>query len=254
MTLTIFIDFDDTCVATRLLYDLAAEKCRARLHELGFDGTAALERHRLFDKQRIRELGLRAFRAARWADSMADVYHALCQETACPPDEAIRQELWSLAYTSMNTAPTAMEGVPETLAALQQDGHRLVLYSQADPLVQPKRVQQAGLARYFDTMCIVPHKSSEQLRNIMRTLHVKPTHCAAWGDSWKSDMLPALEASISLLFYAKSSTEKDYDQALASDARYAQAHWIEQPQAVIERIREHLQLYPIAKQERPVWA
>lgn len=233
MPLTIFVDFDNTCVQTAALFHAAYDEFRAYMNNLGFDGEQAQQRYDTLDNERTAQLGLNAFRYDRWGDEMAEVYTAMCHERGQDPDATARAAIRAMGIRIMTQAPNEIPGITTTLRALRQAGYRLVLYSLADPRMQPQRIMLSGLAEYFDCTVIVPEKNAIQLGLTLRMMQLQPQQCIMWGDSWRSDIEPALAAGIPTCIHFHAPILYEYDRGHTAP-QHDQVVSVHSPQQVVE--------------------
>lgn len=94
-----------------------------------------------------------------------------------------------------------LDGVVETLKYLYnvqcgngERRYRLVLFTKGDLLDQEKKLQRSGLREYFDAVRIVSSKTIGEYRKLCQVFDVTPEMMMMVGNSFKSDIAPALEA------------------------------------------------------------
>lgn len=85
---------------------------------------------------------------------------------------------------------TPLPGVRETLAALR--GRRLVLFTKGELLDQENKLRRSGLAGFFSHVEIVSDKTEREYAALCRHLGVAPSHLLMVGNSFRSDIAPAL--------------------------------------------------------------
>jgi putative hydrolase of the HAD superfamily len=86
-----------------------------------------------------------------------------------------------------------LPGVRETLEALK-GRFRLVLITKGDLLDQERKLEESGLAGFFDAVEIVSEKSAATYALAFARHADGPERAMMVGDSLKSDVLPAIEA------------------------------------------------------------
>ena len=102
-----------------------------------------------------------------------------------------------------------LEGVEATLARIremrtgQEDGssgerrYRLAVFTKGELMDQENKLWRSGLQRYFDVVSIVSDKKPEAYRRLCREMEVKPEELLMVGNSFKSDIAPALKIGAS---------------------------------------------------------
>ena len=86
---------------------------------------------------------------------------------------------------------TPLEGVVETLEALH-GRYRLVLYTKGDLQEQTAKIRRSGLTSFFDDVLIVADKGEDDYRRLCRTSGCTPEEFLMIGNSFRSDIDPAL--------------------------------------------------------------
>lgn len=102
-----------------------------------------------------------------------------------------------------------LEGVEETLARIRdmkQDGlvqdknkrkYQLAVFTKGELMDQENKLWRSGLQRYFDVVSIVSDKKPEAYRYLCKDLAVEPEELLMVGNSFKSDVAPALKIGAS---------------------------------------------------------
>lgn len=84
-------------------------------------------------------------------------------------------------------------GVEEALQKLY--GHyQLAVYTKGELLDQENKLKRSGLLQYFSHVKIVSNKTPQQILNLCKNMEVQPKELLMVGNSFKSDVLPAIEA------------------------------------------------------------
>lgn len=87
---------------------------------------------------------------------------------------------------------TPLPGVTETLERLQD--YRLVLLTKGELQEQENKIKRSGLAHYFSHIEIVSDKNEGTFCQLSRLLNIAPERMLSVGNSFKSDISPALSA------------------------------------------------------------
>ena len=100
-----------------------------------------------------------------------------------------------------------LEGVEKTIACLkdrflQNAGnaslkYKLAVFTKGELKDQENKLWRSGLQRYFDVVSIVSDKTPEAYRRLCRELEVSPAELVMVGNSFKSDIAPALKIGAS---------------------------------------------------------
>lgn len=106
----------------------------------------------------------------------------------------------ALGKSLLHLDATPMEGVSDTLANLHsmrnESGERrfrLAVFTKGELLDQENKLHRSGLARYFDVVSIVSDKTQVAYRHLCSQLGVRADQLLMVGNSFKSDVAPALE-------------------------------------------------------------
>ena len=85
---------------------------------------------------------------------------------------------------------TPLPGVEETLARI--DGYRKVCFTKGELQDQENKLKRSGLLQYFDDVEITSDKGEREFRNLCHKLGIAPEEMLMVGNSFKSDIAPAL--------------------------------------------------------------
>ena len=141
-----------------------------------------------------------------------------------------------------------LEGVEKTLAKLREmkglnslDGsddsnsleeatsdrkYRLAVFTKGELMDQENKLWRSGLQRYFDVVSIVSNKTPEAYRHLCKELGVTPGELVMVGNSFKSDIAPALKIGASAIhipfhtIWAHEKTEEFNHERLRRISRF----------------------------------
>lgn len=86
-----------------------------------------------------------------------------------------------------------LPGVESVLQRLKEhDGRRMVVFTMGDPLDQRAKIARSGLAGYFSHVEVVAEKTADTFLTLCRNLSIAPAQLVMVGNSFKSDIAPAL--------------------------------------------------------------
>ena len=93
-----------------------------------------------------------------------------------------------------------LEGVEQTLAYIRKmRKYKLAVFTKGELKDQENKLWRSGLQRYFDVVNVVSDKKPEAYRHLCKDLEVKPEELLMVGNSFKSDVAPALSIGCSAI-------------------------------------------------------
>lgn len=108
-------------------------------------------------------------------------------------------------------------GVRETLSWLSElDGVSVALFTKGELLDQQSKLRRSGLEEYFDVVDIVSDKTPDAVLSLCRRMCVEPCRTLVVGNSFKSDVLPAVAAGAKAA-YVPSRLLWQYESAEVSE-------------------------------------
>lgn len=126
-----------------------------------------------------------------------------------------------------------LEGVESTLDIIRgnmlPNGHRkykLAVFTKGELMDQENKLWRSGLQRYFDVVSIVSNKTPEAYRRLCKELEVTPKELLMVGNSFKSDIAPALKIGASAIHipfhttWAHEKTEEFNHERLRRISRF----------------------------------
>ncbi len=105
-------------------------------------------------------------------------------------------QIVNLGKSLLRLEATPLPEVQETLEYLynRKEGHyRMVVFTKGELKDQENKVWRSGLHRFFDAVSIVSDKTPEAYRHLCCQMGVRPSELVMVGNSFKSDIAPALE-------------------------------------------------------------
>ena len=154
------------------------------------------------DKQRLHEINpatgeLYLYSMERFPGSGVETYREICDKGGIDPDPAVEERLYQTgmdAFDESRYRRNIMPGAKGVLELLAAKGDIQVLLTKGDPRVQERKInalREAGLD-CFDKIMIVDTKDPAMFRPI--TEEFPDLTPISVGNSYESDILPALEA------------------------------------------------------------
>ena len=107
------------------------------------------------------------------------------------PDELLR--ILSLGKGLLSLPATPLDGVVDTLTKLQNTNrYHMIMFTKGESLDQKGKIERSGLSTFFSDIIIVDDKTEEEYKQICNNNNVSPGEMIMVGNSFKSDIAPAL--------------------------------------------------------------
>ncbi len=105
-----------------------------------------------------------------------------------------RQLSWlqNECYSLLNLPATPLPEVENTLEQLQREGWHMAVFTKGELLDQENKLLRSGLSRFFEHVEITSDKTEREFRNLCTRLGIAPTELLMVGNSFRSDIAPAL--------------------------------------------------------------
>lgn len=192
----VIFDGDDTLWAVEHLYDVALSNAAGAIDGAGLHGAEWRTLQRQIDLQNVRTMGMSR---DRFPLSSEQALAALAQRYGFepPPDLMARVVEASEAVFTMQ-APL-LPGAEETLRALSPH-FELALLTKGDEAVQRNRIEQSGLASWFDRIDIVSYKDEKVFLRLVADSDSSPGRSWSVGNSLASDINPALRVDLNAIW------------------------------------------------------
>jgi len=193
----IVFDGDDTLWTTEPLYDDARSAARAVVAAAGLDGGQWEVLERAIDVANVATLG---YSPKRFPTSCLQAYEDLCAREERTPEAAVASQIRRAATTVFKREPVVVDNARGTLEFLRRRGIRLALLTKGDLRVQTQRIEGSGLRPMFAAVRIVSEKSPAIIRSTVAALGAEPSEAWMVGNSIKSDVIPALQAGLTVVW------------------------------------------------------
>lgn len=122
-----------------------------------------------------------------------------------PMNDEKRQRVIGFAQSIAEQEIELLPGVEETLRDLATR-HTLILMTKGDHAEQADKVSRSGLSKYFSAIEIVPEKDAPTYRAVVARHGLRAHSSWMIGNSPKSDINPALAASLNAVFLFHKDT------------------------------------------------
>lgn len=140
--------------------------------------------------------------SANFTRSLLETYQRLAERTCAEEDLA---RVRSLGEAIIRHPIEVISGVPETLAYLAPR-HQLILLTKGEEEEQRLKVDNSGLASYFEAILIVAEKDRGTYHALVQHLRLDPAGTWMIGNSPRSDINPALAAGLNAIFIPHQHT------------------------------------------------
>jgi putative hydrolase of the HAD superfamily len=194
---TVIFDGDDTLWETEPLYDSARRRAAQIASDLGLDGAEFEDLQRAIDLKNVELMGLSP---DRFPKSSMEALDELSRRHGTALDASVLQRVYDVSASVFDAPAPLMPSSRRVLGCLQRSNYRLALLTKGDLEVQRMRVVKSGLSGYFERIEIVPTKSSETFLSLLHDLGEEPSRAWSVGNSYRSDIEPALRAGLSAIW------------------------------------------------------
>jgi putative hydrolase of the HAD superfamily len=199
---TILFDLDDTLIHCNKYFDNVIDQF-AQIMASWFNDFD-LKAEDIKQKQLEIDLigvNLHGFLANRFPESFVETYRWFSSHYKRLMLQKEEDLLLQLGHTVYEFIVEPYPHMTETLDILASSGHQLYLYTGGDASIQMKKVQDTGLAAYFqDRIFITVHKDNQFMESLLHTHSFDRSHTWMVGNSIRTDVLPALHAGIHSIY------------------------------------------------------
>lgn len=208
----IIFDMDDTLIHCNKYFDLILgeffELMTKWFEKFGVTTEQIRNKQMEIDVAGVNKLG---FASANFPQSLIDTYRFFCVQHQKAPVLREEEELFKLGLSVYDQEIEAYPGMVETLDTLQNEGHRLYLYTGGESRIQKRKIEQMKLADFFDDRIYIrQHKNVKALEEILSSGQFNRSLTWMIGNSLRTDVVPALTAGINSI-YIKQQREWHYN-------------------------------------------
>ncbi len=230
---SIVFDGDDTLWETEPLYDIS----RARAAEIAAtEGLDPIEFERLQRQLDVQNVAVYGLSSRRFPTSCVEAYEALAVADGRDPQPEVSALIFEAASFVFRAVAPVYPGAGELLATLSKS-YRLGMLTKGELEIQKKRIADSGLAEFFLAVRIVDEKDSDAFLEVCRELGAEADQSWSIGNSFRSDVKPALELGMHVIWIDQHVWEherhSDFDQI--SNPRLFIATHLAEAQAIIDR-------------------
>lgn len=110
-------------------------------------------------------------------------------------------EILSLGKSLLSLPATPLPGVEEILSQLvSTNKYKLILFTKGESLDQKAKITRSGLFKYFEKIIIVDDKTDKEYYNLCQICNAKPKEMLMVGNSFRSDIAPALKIGANAIY------------------------------------------------------
>ena len=219
---TIIFDGDDTLWKTQPLYDKAVNKFLDLMLKNGFDRDLVINKLKQVEARNVKEMGLSK---ERFPLSLVIVYEEFSSKNHQDSDKKMLSRIREIGESVFNQKAPSMKNVEMVLSKLKQK-YNLLLFTAGDKEIQNKRVNDVGLANYFESIIITDQKNEVRFKQVIKSKRLKLKTTYMVGNSLHSDINPALNAGINAILLISDSWE--YDKEKESDKEFRRINKLEE--------------------------
>ena len=191
----------------------------------------ALERVDEFEVENIQYYG---YGVMSFALSMIELAIELTGERIHPGD--IRK-LLNLAKAMLTAEVEMFDGVRQLLGEISKK-YPLMLITKGDLFHHQRKLEESGLAGFFQAVEVVSDKTPEVYREILERYKIDPQRFIMVGNSLRSDVIPLLKLGAWAIYLSDHLTWSHEDDPLAeiSQDRYREVKEISQVLSAVEAL------------------
>lgn len=115
------------------------------------------------------------------------------------PLEGVEKTLAKLRERRLSNNSEASDASIASKEGASDRKYRLAVFTKGELMDQENKLWRSGLQRYFDVVSIVSDKTPEAYRHLCKELEVSPEQLVMVGNSFKSDIAPALKIGASAI-------------------------------------------------------
>lgn len=231
MITTVVLDADDTLWDMQVVFDAALSQFDGMMEAAGFDPGEA---RALQTKINVDLAHARGAAVANFGDSMVAAYMELTDKYDKSYYPRFAEALQGIASAPSLAVPEVIEGVPETLRALSDQGYQLLVLTAGEQTVQHRKLVNTSLLYDVDGFEIVAKKTADSFRDLMHAYGFKANQAVMVGNSLRSDINPATEAGLRAIWINHGGWDYDHEEMNAPwDVKIAQ-YFSDVPRLLVE--------------------
>lgn len=199
---TLLFDMDDTLIHCNKYFQQIIDNFAEQMEDwFSFVGLKAEEIKQKQLEIDISGVTLHGFVETHFPESLVETYLYFSDLFGRKPQAADKDWMVRIGRSVYEVEVEPYPYMKETLQELENDGHRLYLYTGGVPAIQQRKIEAAGLERFFgERIFIRQHKNTQELDKILRSADFDRKNTWMIGNSMRTDVLPALENGIHSIY------------------------------------------------------
>ena len=199
VTDAVIFDFDDTLVATNIIFENARKRFFEIMAAYGCTDCNALGEYlNTADVNNVLSKGYMAKDC--FPRAMRQTYEYFICQSGKEVDQTVADAIESIGFEVYDHDVNYQDGAQELLSALQGKV-RLFLLTQGETTTQQKRLDRSGVLEFFDDFRIVRNKNREEYLSFLMDMNIDAPRSWMIGNSLRSDINPALSAGLLAAHY-----------------------------------------------------
>ncbi len=214
----VIFDGDDTLWRTMPLYVDAKRRFFALVSTLVPNASGIEEEFEERDRNNVARWG---FTIERFRNSMVETYRECMARNGMQPQFKREEQISSIAASVMRRR-AARVGYAKTVLGELAPAFRLILLTKGEYELQNRRITESGLRGFFERVIIVDHKDAGAFRQLVAELKLNPRLAWSVGDSYRSDIRPALAAGLRAVWFPQKTWSYEEDAPSGGQGQFTQ--------------------------------
>ncbi len=164
-----------------------------------------------------KDRGMNAFSSTRYPTSLVKTFLFYSESLKLAFTEEDCQEVYKIGKLAFDLEPSLIEGAKEVLDFLKKKKQEMVLFTRGDEKIQMRKLEINNLYGYFEEIHIVHHKDASTFMNIVGKRNKEYVYMV--GNSFKSDILPALDSDVHAIYIPKQTWRYEDDIKISAHHR-----------------------------------
>lgn len=161
-----------------------------------------------------KDRGMNAFGSTRFPTSLVKTFIFYCDKMGMDYTEEECQEVYKIGKFAFEVEPAMIEGAREVLDFLKKKKQEMVLFTRGDEKIQMRKLEINNLYGYFEEIHIVHHKDAATFKSIVGKRNKQYVYMV--GNSFKSDILPALDSDVHAIYVPKQTWRYEDDVKISA--------------------------------------
>lgn len=215
-TLLLLFDLDETLIPNSYKYHKQIWRCGTIIAEAFAEKSPhpldVLKKHGEIDIELVKSHGLLL---DRFPLSWVQTYEWFCKRLGLKPVRAVKERLFNTASQFKRGPFRAFLGAKKVLRQFRRDGHEMHMVTSGVDSLQMRKVRDAGLERFFDSIHVVDLEKKAIMASLVGE---HAARAVMIGDSKRTDIKPAKDLGITAVWipsdswpYANAKAEPDFE-------------------------------------------